>query len=138
LPTLRKTNCYCASKLVDYAWQGFVLATEDYQAFCEHSLGRFLHHRPQGSKKQNDKFGIARAFDGAVGLSAIGADQLPTLFLLDSRYGHPQAIASDIEELTKESAAYTEHLKLEKRLEQKRRTEGADSSGAACGCGGSC
>jgi hypothetical protein len=126
------------SKFVDAAWHGFVLETEEYQTFCKRSIGRFLHHHPQGSKKQNDKFGIARAFDGATKLSAIGADQLPTLFLLDSLYGHPQAIAWDIEDLKKESAVYAEHLKEQKRLEEKRRTEGADGSGGACGCGGSC
>jgi hypothetical protein len=126
------------SKFVDSAWHGFVLATEEYQTFCKHSIGRFLHHHPLGSKKQYDQFGVARAFVGAIELSDLDDDQLPILFTIDSLYGHPQAIAWKLDDLKKESAVYAEHLKEQKRLEEKRRTEGADGSGAACGCGGSC
>jgi hypothetical protein len=127
------------SKFVDCAWHGFVLATEDYQTFCKQSIGRFLHHHPLGGKKQNDTFAVGRTYVKATELSTASTNnQLPTLFSIDSLYGHAEAFAWQIEDLKKEAVLYKEHLKEQKRLEEKRRTEGADGGGAACGCGGSC
>lgn len=37
------------SAIVDAAWHQFVLFTQEYQEYCEHHLGRFLHHVPAGA-----------------------------------------------------------------------------------------
>lgn len=34
------------SKLVDYGWHAFILHTVDYAAFCQQTVGRFVHHVP--------------------------------------------------------------------------------------------
>lgn len=34
------------SHVVDVAWHEFILFTKQYQLFCSHALGRFLHHIP--------------------------------------------------------------------------------------------
>jgi hypothetical protein len=34
------------SQAVDVAWHEFILFTKQYQLFCTHALGRFLHHVP--------------------------------------------------------------------------------------------
>jgi hypothetical protein len=34
------------SQVVDVAWHEFILFTKQYQLFCNHALGRFLHHVP--------------------------------------------------------------------------------------------
>ncbi|WP_218839488.1 glycine-rich domain-containing protein [Streptomyces albidoflavus] len=34
------------SPLVDIAWHTFILHTVDYAAFCERTVGRFVHHVP--------------------------------------------------------------------------------------------
>jgi len=35
------------SKGVDMFWHAFILYTEEYTAFCERHLGKYMHHRPQ-------------------------------------------------------------------------------------------
>jgi hypothetical protein len=34
------------SKQVDQVWHAFILFTAEYAAFCDATLGRFLHHKP--------------------------------------------------------------------------------------------
>jgi len=31
---------------IDAFWHTFILHTQEYQAFCHHYLGKFIHHRP--------------------------------------------------------------------------------------------
>ncbi|MFJ7968360.1 glycine-rich domain-containing protein [Streptomyces sp. NPDC096324] len=38
------------SALVDFGWHAFVLHTVDYAAFCERTVGRFVHHIPTGDE----------------------------------------------------------------------------------------
>ncbi|WP_395373856.1 adenosylmethionine decarboxylase [Marinicella sp. W31] len=38
------------SKIVDQIWHQFILFTQDYGAFCELYLGRFIHHTPSADE----------------------------------------------------------------------------------------
>jgi hypothetical protein len=42
------------SKVVDVAWHEFILFTKAYQKFSQKSFGRFFHHTPTESIKDND------------------------------------------------------------------------------------
>jgi hypothetical protein len=35
------------SPLIDEAWHHFILFTQDYAGFCDHYIGRFIHHYPK-------------------------------------------------------------------------------------------
>ena len=43
------------SYLVDQAWHELILFTHYYKNFCEHTLGRFIHHHPGGSQTENQE-----------------------------------------------------------------------------------
>ncbi|MEV3907540.1 glycine-rich domain-containing protein [Streptomyces canus] len=40
------------SELVDYGWHAFILHTADYAAFCQKTVGRFVHHVPTEEDEQ--------------------------------------------------------------------------------------
>ena len=40
-----------ASKPVDIVWQQHILFTREYEAFCQHQLGKFLHYTPNSSEQ---------------------------------------------------------------------------------------
>ncbi|WP_079141384.1 hypothetical protein [Streptomyces sp. LUP47B] len=40
------------SELVDYGWHAFILHTGDYAAFCQKTVGRFVHHVPTDEDEQ--------------------------------------------------------------------------------------
>ena len=41
------------SRPVDLAWHELILFTRAYRAFCDRHFGRFIHHHPGGSEKEN-------------------------------------------------------------------------------------
>ena len=43
------------SQVVDVAWHEFILSTRDYERFCQHAFGRFLHHTPAEAMEKPEK-----------------------------------------------------------------------------------
>lgn len=82
------------SQVVDDLWHEFILYTKNYQHFCQHAFGRFLHHTPAVvlSKDQQGNAGIRRSWYYACHEENINPKQptrLPLLFALDSKLGIP-------------------------------------------------
>ncbi|HUJ59393.1 MAG TPA: hypothetical protein VLX92_12900 [Kofleriaceae bacterium] len=88
--------------IVDEMWHMFLVFTEEYQRWSEHSLGYFLHHRPRTAAQQRDTLaavkrsprGAREAVErGLVADIAIVADKLGDAtalrwyVLYESRYG---------------------------------------------------
>ncbi|MES2263795.1 MAG: hypothetical protein V4724_35195 [Pseudomonadota bacterium] len=78
------------SQVVDDLWHELILYTKNYQAFCQHAFGRFLHHTPAVvlSKSQRSDAGIRRCWRYACMEENINPRQpvrLPLLFALDSK-----------------------------------------------------
>lgn len=55
---------------VDEGWHHFMLFTKDYEAFCQHYFGRFLHHSPKTreDKKKGDREIVPRTLMVAKGI----------------------------------------------------------------------
>lgn len=78
------------SQAVDDAWHEFILFTRQYDKFCRHAFGRFLHHTPAAamSSPTQASDGIRRAWRLACaheGINPKQPDRLPRLFALDAR-----------------------------------------------------
>lgn len=43
------------SLMVDYAWHEFILCTKAYSEFCQDHFGKYIHHHPGGTGKENRK-----------------------------------------------------------------------------------
>lgn len=43
---------FAPPEIIDEAWHHFILFTRDYDAFCKHYFGKFIHHSPNTSEKQ--------------------------------------------------------------------------------------
>ncbi|MES2164053.1 MAG: hypothetical protein V4476_23095 [Pseudomonadota bacterium] len=119
------------SQVVDDLWHEFILHTKNYQQFCRHGFGRFLHHTPAIvlSKGQQGNAGIHRCWVYACHEENINPRQptrLPLLFALDSKLNVPNGFAyvadcSGVKRRGDDSALiYC----------------GADLGGSAAGCGG--
>ena len=77
------------SQVVDDAWHEFILFTRQYERFCRHGFGRFLHHTPaEAMRSPTDATeGIQRAWRLACakeGINPKKPDRLPRLFALDA------------------------------------------------------
>ncbi|WP_371324315.1 hypothetical protein VX159_01980 [Dechloromonas sp. ZY10] len=80
------------SQAVDDAWHEFILFTRQYEQFCRHAFGRFLHHTPaeamttptQASESLRRSWGLACAHEG---IDPKAPDRLPRLFALDAALG---------------------------------------------------
>ncbi|HET8731372.1 MAG TPA: hypothetical protein VFM34_09725, partial [Moraxellaceae bacterium] len=82
------------SQVVDVAWHEFILSTRSYQAFCQDTLGRFLHHTPAEAMTSptQAQAGIRRAWRLAClreGMNPRHATHLPMLFALDQLLAIP-------------------------------------------------
>ncbi len=87
-----KTMVSMPSQAVDVAWHEFILFTRDYDYFCRHGLGRFLHHTPAEAMKSptDAQDGIKRAWRIACARENINPrtpEKLPRLFALDASLG---------------------------------------------------
>ncbi|MBL7960491.1 hypothetical protein JNL27_09670 [bacterium] len=40
---------------IDYAWHEFILCTKAYTDFCQNHFGKYIHHHPGGTGKENKK-----------------------------------------------------------------------------------
>jgi hypothetical protein len=77
------------SQVVDDAWHEFILFTRQYERFCRHGFGRFLHHTPAEAMRSPTAAteGIQRAWRLACakeGINPKKPDRLPRLFALDA------------------------------------------------------
>lgn len=80
------------SQVADDAWHEFILFTRQYDKFCRHAFGRFLHHTPAEamSTPTQASDGIKRAWRLACAHEKIDPkkpDRLPRLFALDATLG---------------------------------------------------
>lgn len=80
------------SQVVDVAWHEFILFTRNYQAFCRHALGRFLHHTPTEAMPDRTAAsdGIKRTWRLAClrdGIDPRSATAVPLLFAIDRQLG---------------------------------------------------
>jgi hypothetical protein len=79
------------SQVVDDLWHEFILYTRNYEAFCQKSFGRFLHHAPAAvlsSVKQSNE-GLRRCWYYSCREELINPKQpsrLPLLFALDTKF----------------------------------------------------
>ncbi len=77
------------SQVVDDAWHEFILFTRQYDLFCRHAFGRFLHHTPAEAMPSPTAAsnGIKRAWRLACAHENIDPKKpmrLPRLFALDA------------------------------------------------------
>lgn len=80
------------SQAVDDAWHEFILFTRQYDTFCRHAFGRFLHHTPAEamSTPTQASDGLKRAWRLACAHEKINPkapERLPRLFALDAALG---------------------------------------------------
>ena len=77
------------SQVVDDAWHEFILFTRQYEQFCRHAFGRFLHHTPAEAMPSPTAAsnGIKRAWRLACAREKIDPqkpERLPRLFAIDA------------------------------------------------------
>lgn len=82
------------SQVADDLWHEFILYTKNYQQFCQHAFGRFLHHTPAVvlGKGQQGNQGIRRCWHFACheeNINPAKPTRLPLLFALDSKLNIP-------------------------------------------------
>jgi len=82
------------SHIVDDAWHEFILFTRSYKKFCQHALGRFLHHTPSEAMTTPTlaQAGIKRAWRLACAKEKINPDtpeRLPLIFAIDAMLDIP-------------------------------------------------
>jgi len=80
------------SQAVDDAWHEFILFTRQYDNFCRHAFGRFLHHTPAEAMTSPTQAtgGLKRAWRLACaheGINPRQPDRLPRLFAVDATLG---------------------------------------------------
>lgn len=80
------------SQAADDAWHEFILFTRQYDKFCRHAFGRFLHHTPAEAMRTPTQAsdGIKRAWRLACAHEKINPkkpERLPRLFALDAALG---------------------------------------------------
>jgi hypothetical protein len=123
------------SQVVDDLWHEFILYTKNYQHFCRHAFGSFLHHTPAVvlNKGQQGGAGIRRTWIYACHEENINPHmpmRLPLLFALDGKLNIPNGFV------------YVPDCRGVKRQGDDGSTGagvaycGADLSGSAAGCGG--
>jgi hypothetical protein len=96
LACLRSDRKFVAmpSKAVDAFWHAFILHTRAYDAWCELTLGRFLHHTPAevlGARAAGND-GLRRAWFWSCREESIDPrkpSRLPLLFALDAKLAIP-------------------------------------------------
>ena len=92
-----RRNVSMPSQVVDDLWHEFILYTKNYQAFCRHAFGRFMHHTPAvvlrgSSGARTANAGLRRCFWFACREEHINPKQptrLPLLFAIDSKLAIP-------------------------------------------------
>ena len=99
------------SQVVDVAWHEFILFTREYQSFCSHALGRFLHHTPSEAMKSPTiaQDGIKRAWRIACAKEKIDPNtpsRLPLIFAIDAQLNIQDGFKYALNCQNKNSRAY--------------------------------
>lgn len=82
------------SQIADDLWHEFILFTRNYEAFCRHAFGGFLHHTPAvvlGSLSQSNA-GLRRCWWHVCveeNINPKAPTRLPLLFALDAKLNVP-------------------------------------------------
>lgn len=82
------------SQVVDDLWHELILYTREYELFCKHAFGRFLHHTPAAvlSSKRETNEGLRRCWWHACleeNIDPRKPTRLPLLFALDRKLNIP-------------------------------------------------
>lgn len=90
------------SQAVDAAWHEFILLTRQYDKFCGHAFGRFLHHSPAQGMETPTEAGeeLRRAWRLACAHEEIDPKRparLPRLFALDATLAIPGGFICHLE-----------------------------------------
>jgi len=80
-----RNDAYIAmpSKVVDMLWHEFVLNTYEYEKFCDHAFGQFLHHIPHTAQTNEGLKGMWRYACKQEGIDSVHPDRMPLLFGID-------------------------------------------------------
>lgn len=119
------------SQAVDVVWHEFILFTRNYQKFCRHALGRFLHHTPAEAMQSPAvaQAGIKRAWTLACAreqISPKSPTRLPLLFAIDGLLGIQDGFSYTLDCSTGQPDQYCAgHI-------------GCGGCGGGDGCGGGC
>jgi hypothetical protein len=79
------------SQVVDDLWHEFILYTREYESFCRHAFGSFLHHTPAAAlspQRGNSNEGLRRVWWYSCKYENINPavpSRLPLLFALDGK-----------------------------------------------------
>jgi hypothetical protein len=137
------------SQVVDDAWHEFILFTRQYDNFCRHGFGRFLHHTPAEAMRSPTQAsdGIRRAWRLACRREKINPekpDRLPRLFALDANMAIAGGFIYQLDCLAaSQGAAGTgfcaSHIGCSSGCSgDAGGSDSADSGGDGSGCGGGC
>ena len=86
------------SQIVDDLWHEFILYTKNYEVFCRHAFGRFLHHTPAAAlgAERRDNAGLRRVWWWCCREENIDPrrpSRLPLLFALDAKLAIPNGFS---------------------------------------------
>lgn len=90
------------SRVVDVAWHEFILFTLDYEEFCLHGIGRFLHHTPAEAMASMTKAGDGMKKVWLLACEWEGIDQkspsrLLFLFAIDAALNIPDGFMHSLD-----------------------------------------
>lgn len=90
------------SQVVDDLWHEFILYTKNYQTFCQHAFGRYMHHTPTAVLGQNQRNndGLRRTWRFACleeNINPMRATRLPLLFALDAKWNIPNGFRYQVD-----------------------------------------
>lgn len=134
------------SQVVDDAWHEFILFTRQYDKFCRHGFGRFLHHTPAEAMHSPTQAsdGLRRAWRMACRIEKIKPekpDRLPRLFALDAKLAIAGGFIYQLDCLAASQGAAgsgycASHLGCSSGCSGDSGPDGADSGSDGGGCGG--
>jgi hypothetical protein len=126
------------SQAVDEVWHELILFTRQYDSFCNHAFGRFLHHTPAEAMKSPTQAqdGIKRAWRLSCqreGIDPQNPKRLPLLFALDSELKIPDGFIYQLNCMGKKDQGYcASHIGCGGGCSGCS----SDSNGCGGGCGG--
>lgn len=134
------------SQAVDDAWHEFILFTRQYDKFCRHAFGRFLHHTPAEAMRTPTQAsdGLKRAWRLACAHEKIDPkkpDRLPRLFAIDAALGIAGGFIYQLDCLAASGGAAgtgycASHIGCSSGCSGSSSSD--SSSGDGSGCGGGC
>jgi hypothetical protein len=134
------------SQAVDDAWHEFILFTRQYNKFCRHAFGRFLHHTPAEamSTPTQASDGLKRAWRLACAHEKIDPkkpEHLPRLFAIDAALGIAGGFIYQLDCLAASGGASgsgycASHIGCSSGCSGSSGSSDGDGGGCGGGCGG--